>query len=138
MKSVPRTPIVALGVLILTFCLYRLAICPDAYLTVPRLALIDNEPMSFAGSYTNSSITSLDCSVISTLVSSMKSIRIVPLAVTAVSILCTPTPASPSITTSLPLSSTPEPLICPISPTLANAKVGYKNIAMNQRISHSA
>ena len=85
-KSVPRTPIVALGVLILTFCLYFLAICPDAYLTVPNDALIDNDPTSLAGSYTNSSITNLDCSVSSTRVSSTKSIRIVPLAVTASSI----------------------------------------------------
>ena len=76
---------------------------------MPRLAFKDNVPKSLPGSYTNSSITSLDCSVSSTLVWSMKLILIVPFAVTAVSMLSTPTPALPSITIVLSLSITAEP-----------------------------
>ena len=49
-KSVPRTPIVAVGVCIFTFCLEFLAIRPEAYRIVPSDALIDNEPVDVSGS----------------------------------------------------------------------------------------
>ena len=70
-KSVPLTPTVAVGVLIFTFCLEFLAICPDAYRIVPKDAFSDNEPVLVLGSYTKSSITNLECSVTSTRVSSI-------------------------------------------------------------------
>ena len=43
-KSVPLTPTTAVGVLIFTFCLEFFAICPDAYLTVPKPALSETAP----------------------------------------------------------------------------------------------
>ena len=65
-KSVPLTPTTAVGVLILIFCLLFFAICPDAYLIVPKDAFSDNAPVRLLGSYTNESITNLECSVTST------------------------------------------------------------------------
>ena len=85
-KSVPLTLIFALGVRIFTLCLLFFAIWPLAYLTVPSVAFRPRLPLPVFGSYTKSSIRSLACSVISTLVSSIKSILILPFAVTAVSI----------------------------------------------------
>jgi hypothetical protein len=49
-KSVPLTAIVAVGVLIFTFCFEFLAICPEAYLTLPKLAFNDNAPVLVLGS----------------------------------------------------------------------------------------
>ncbi len=49
-KSVPRTPIVAVGVFICTFVGLVFAIWPEAYRTVPRAALSDREPVFVFGS----------------------------------------------------------------------------------------
>ena len=49
-KSVPLTAIVAVGVLIFTFCAEFFAIWPLAYLTVPNVAFKDNEPVLVLGS----------------------------------------------------------------------------------------
>ena len=56
-KSVPRTDIVAVGVLTATFCGVDFAICPLAYRTVPSAILAPNFPPLVLGSYTKSSIT---------------------------------------------------------------------------------
>ena len=49
-KSVPRTPIVAVGGVIVTFVAEFFAICPEAYRTVPRLALSESLPVLVLGS----------------------------------------------------------------------------------------
>jgi len=49
-KSVPLTPTTAVGVLIFTFCLEFFAICPLAYLTVPKLAFSARVPVEVSGS----------------------------------------------------------------------------------------
>ena len=49
-KSVPRTPIVAVGVVMTTFCFEFFAICPDAYLTVPSFADRFSLPVLLLGS----------------------------------------------------------------------------------------
>ena len=49
-KSVPRTPIVAVGVFICTAVGVVFAICPEAYLTVPSAAFSDSDPFFVFGS----------------------------------------------------------------------------------------
>ena len=72
-KSVPLTPMVALGVFMFTLCREFFAICPEAYLTAPKVAFMLKEPVCVLGSYINSSIVNLLFSRTSTLVSSIKS-----------------------------------------------------------------
>ena len=76
---------VAVGVLIFTFNDEFLAICPEAYLTLPNVAFRPNLPVFVLGSYTNSSIINFECSVNSTLVSSINSMPTLPLPVFTVS-----------------------------------------------------
>ena len=42
LNDVPRTPILAVGVVISTFCLFNFAMLPLAYRTVPRATFITN------------------------------------------------------------------------------------------------
>ena len=79
---------VAVGVLIATFFALSCAILPEAYLTVPIAHFNANLLADlFLGSYTKSSITSLELSVTLTCVSSSNDIPTSPFPVSTVSIL---------------------------------------------------
>ena len=88
-KSVPLTPIVAVGVSTMTCCGSDFAICPEAYFIVPNAILIPSLPVFFSPSYTNVSITSLDCSVICTFVSSLNVMPVLLFAVVTISFIST-------------------------------------------------
>ena len=92
-KSVPRTAIVAVGVLSLTFSLLFLAIAPDAYRTVPIATFIASLPVPLVASYTKSSMTSLLCRVIDTLVLSSNVSSSLAFEVVIASFILIPTPS---------------------------------------------
>ena len=125
-KSVPRTPIVAVGVFITTFCLEFFAICPEAYFTVPSAALSVSPPVCVDASYTNSSITSLECSVTSTRVSSTNCTEVLPLPVLITS--CMNTSKSSTVVNSSPevLVISPLPL-CSMTAPIVEASAGIVN-----------
>ena len=96
-KSVPLTDTDAVGVFTFISSLLFLAIRPEAYLTVPKVAFIASLPLPEEGSYTNSSIVSLLNSVHITLVPSSKVIPALPFKVSSVSFISTPVSTLPSI-----------------------------------------
>ena len=131
-KSVPLTPIVAVGVDIDTLVGLNFAICPDAYLTVPNVAFNDSFPVLVLGSYTKSSIVNLLCCVTSTLVASKNSIAVLPLPVLTVS--NENTSSSVCVVTSSPFalrSITPDPscmITSPIEFACKRLGINRKNI----------
>ena len=120
----PRTPIVAVGVVIFISCLEFFAICPDAYLIVPSFADRFNLPLPLLGSNTNSSMISLLCWVTSTLVSSRNNIPTLPLPVFTVSNCSIDVSSSKRIFVSPSLrSTTPLPSIWSTLPMLPHKEV---------------
>ena len=129
-KSVPRTPIVAVGVVIIISCLDVLAICPDAYFIVPSFADRFNLPFFVLGSYTNSSMISLLCCVTSTLVSSIKRMPTLPLPVFTVS-YCSIGSSCSNVISVLSRSITPLPSSLSTLPMLAHEGPAQNNITSN-------